>query len=168
MASENPAETFLNYCRCNDLAGMAQMVESGFDLNAIGDDGACVLTAVISEGNCDPRDLVRIVAFMLANGADPNRYPPDAKSPLAAAIDRWSDEIVAMLLQAGADHQKAIEGRSHYDIAEEMVHGHVEALTGERVELVGSRSDRCAALLEYWPRASMERSPKFLQLLAAT
>lgn len=55
-----------------------------------------------------------------------------------------------------------------YQRAERMVHGHLEALAGERITLPANQADRCEMLLRLWDEHSGDERPEFLALLAAT
>lgn len=84
-----------------DLQSMALLIEAGADVNAADGVGVTALLAAI--GAQDPRS----VEFLLEHGAKTDDGTPQRgrrrKIPLIEAVKLAQPEIVAMLLEAGAD-----------------------------------------------------------------
>ncbi len=77
-----------------DLTAVRKLVESGADVNSVGDHGMGPLLTVAPP----------IVEYLLSNGADPNRQTNEGGDPVLLGIAYLNNpECVRLLLEAGAD-----------------------------------------------------------------
>jgi ankyrin repeat protein len=95
------------------------LLQSGADVNAVATNGSgyTALTGTATNGRTE------LVAWLLANGANPNhRYGPGYTPLLAAAANGWQD-TVKVLLEHGADlHASADDGQTAASLAEARGH----------------------------------------------
>lgn len=80
--------------RQGDLATVRNLVESGADVNSVGDHGMGPLLTFTPA----------VVEYLLANGADPNRQTNEGGDPVLLGVAYFNNvECVRLLLGAGAD-----------------------------------------------------------------
>jgi uncharacterized protein len=104
------------------------LLGKGADVNAAATNGTGynALTGAVASGH------TAIVAWLLANGADPNYRYGAGYSPLLTAAANGHLGIVSLLLASGADLQaKANDGKTAFRFAQERGHAEVtEVLRG--------------------------------------
>lgn len=101
-----------------DLAAVRQLVESGADVNSVGDHGMGPLLTFTPP----------VTEYLLSQGADPNRQTNESADPVLLGIAYFNNvECVRLLLQAGADPQAVVR-----DTGENALHNCVIGL-GENV-----------------------------------
>jgi uncharacterized protein len=94
----------------------------GADVNAVATNGTGynALTGAVASGHTS------IVAWLLANGANPNYRYGDGYSPLLTAAANGHLGIVSLLLASGADlHAKTNDGKTALRFAQERGHAEV-------------------------------------------
>lgn len=148
-----------------DISAMRALIAAGADLHESSSvrTGHSALTMAIDRGS------VEAVRFLLDAGADPNRPASDKMLPLECAARGTNEEIVAMLLDAGAD----VDGRGYRNYT---------ALCSSLSECGGSREAVTRLLLQAgadvhvpgWKTqtplmkaAAARRAPRVAMLLAA-
>jgi ankyrin repeat protein len=108
------------------------LLGKGADVNAAATNGTGynALTGAVASGH------TAIVAWLLANGADPNYRYGAGYSPLLTAAANGHLGIVSLLLASGADLQaKANDGKTALRFAQERGHAEVtEVLRGHGAE----------------------------------
>lgn len=98
------------------------LLGKGADVNAVATNGTGynALTGAVASGHTS------IVAWLLANGADPNYRYGAGYSPLLTAAANGHLGIVSLLLASGADlHAKANDGKTALRFAQERGHADV-------------------------------------------
>jgi ankyrin repeat protein len=92
-----------------DLAAVKRLVESGADVNSVGDHGMGPLLTFTPS----------IVEYLLSKGADPNRQTNEGGDPVLLGIAYFnSAKCVRLLLDAGADPNALVK-----DTCETALHG---------------------------------------------
>jgi len=94
----------------------------GADVNAVATNGTGynALTGAVASGH------TAIVAWLLANGANPNYRYGDGYSPLLTAAANGHLGIVSLLLASGADlHAKTNDGKTALSFAQERGHAEI-------------------------------------------
>jgi uncharacterized protein len=92
-----------------DLAAVRKLVESGADVNSVGDHGMGPLLTFTPA----------VVEYLLANGADPNHQTNETGDPVLAGVAYLNNvECVRLLLAAGADANAVVK-----DTGETALHG---------------------------------------------
>jgi ankyrin repeat protein len=110
-----------------DLATVRNLVESGADVNSVGEHGMGPLLTFYHS----------VVEYLLSKGADPNRQTNECGDPVLLGIASYNNvECVRLLLQAGADPKAVVQ-----DTGENALHCCVIGL-GNNV----SASDRHAVV----------------------
>jgi ankyrin repeat protein len=113
----------------DDIAGM--LIAGGADVNAVSRNSLRVapLHAAATQLNA------RLVATLLAGGADPNVEQAGGFAPLDSAAFRGNREIAEMLLGYGADpRHKTAAGKTAADLATEGGHPELAALLAQLAE----------------------------------
>jgi len=98
------------------------LLGKGADVNAAANNGTGynALTGAVASGH------TAIVAWLLANGADPNYRYGDGYSPLLTAAANGHLGIVSLLLASGADlHARTNDGKTALSFAQERGHAEV-------------------------------------------
>ena len=98
------------------------LLGKGADVNAAATNGTGynALTGAVASGH------TAIVAWLLANGADPNYRYGDGYSPLLTAAANGHLGIVSLLLASGADlHARTNDGKTALSFAQERGHAEV-------------------------------------------
>jgi ankyrin repeat protein len=98
------------------------LLGKGADVNAAATNGTGynALTGAVATGH------TAIVAWLLANGANPNYRYGDGYSPLLTAAANGHLGIVSLLLASGADlHAKTNDGKTALSFAQERGHAEV-------------------------------------------
>lgn len=97
-----------------DLAAVRKLVESGADVNSVGDHGMGPLLTFHPP----------VVEYLLSRGADPNRQTNESGDPVLAGVAYFNNAgCVRLLLEAGADPNALVR-----DTAETALHGCVIGL----------------------------------------
>ena len=110
-----------------DLAAVRKLVESGADVNSVGDHGMGPLLTFAPA----------VVEYLLSKGADPNRQTNEGGHPVLLGITYFNNfECVRLLLSAGADVNAVVK-----DTGETALHGAL-AGAGENI----SAADRHAVV----------------------
>jgi uncharacterized protein len=92
-----------------DLAAVRKLVESGADVNSVGEHGMGPLLTF------EPR----VVEYLLSKGADPNLQTNESGDPILAGVAYFNHvECVRLLLSAGADVNAVVN-----DTEETALHG---------------------------------------------
>jgi ankyrin repeat protein len=98
------------------------LLGKGADVNAAATNGTGynALTGAVASGH------TAIVAWLLANGANPNYRYGDGYSPLLTAAANGHLGIVSLLLASGADlHAKTNDGKTAFSFAQERGHAEI-------------------------------------------
>jgi cytohesin len=84
-----------------DLKAVRELVESGADVNSVGDHGMGPLLTFMPS----------VVEYLLSKGADPNRQTNENGDPVLLGIAYFNNvECVRLLLKAGADPNAVVKG----------------------------------------------------------
>lgn len=146
-------ETALHYLAVeNQLSAVTWLVERGASVNVVNEVGTTPLSDAASLGYVEMVQLLlrhgaeinlpaeaeptlvsavrsgdaRVVALILAAGADPNEHAEGDETPLhSSAASSDAPEVVRVLLQAGADVQALHFDETPLDVANR--HGHSQA-----------------------------------------
>lgn len=91
------ANWLFDLARQGDAARLAAYVDAGAPVDLTDAEGNTLL--MLTSYNDQPATLRELVA----RGADPNALNGRGQSPLAGAVFKQADEVVQVLLEAGAD-----------------------------------------------------------------
>ncbi|GLZ39864.1 ankyrin repeat domain-containing protein [Actinokineospora sp. NBRC 105648] len=83
--------------RAGDTAELVAALAAGVAVNLANQSGDTLVMLAAYHGH------LAALEVLLERGADPNRLNDKAQSPLAGAVFKTSDDIVRVLLAAGAD-----------------------------------------------------------------
>jgi ankyrin repeat protein len=117
----------IRVCHSGDLAAVKELVQSGADVNSVGDHGMGPLLCFTPS----------IVEYLLSKGADPNRQTNEGGHAVLLGIAYFNQlECVRLLLDAGADPKVIVP-----ETGENALHGCViglgeSATPADRHELV--------------------------------
>jgi uncharacterized protein len=110
-----------------DLAAVKELVESGADVNSVGDHGMGPLLCFTAA----------IVEYLLSQGADPNRQTNENGDPVLLGIAYFNHlECVRLLLAAGADPNAAATDTGETALHRCVIGRGEDATPADRHELV--------------------------------
>ena len=116
-----------------DLDAVRKLVESGADVNSVGDHGTGPLLSFTPS----------VVEYLLSQGADPNRQTNEGGDPVLAGVAYFNNaKCVRLLLEAGADPNALVK-----DTGETALHGCVIGLGKNVTE--ADRHEVVKLLIEY-------------------
>ena len=91
------AHACFDLARAGETERLDLYVEHGLPANLTDADGNTLLMLAAYHGHADT------VAMLLRRGADPDRLNGRGQSPVAGALFKGEDEVVRLLVEAGAD-----------------------------------------------------------------
>ncbi len=101
-----------------DKATALALIEAGADLSGHDKTGETILCNAIFLTE-DPQDRLEIVRALLAHGADPRLLNLDGSGPLFDCTIHFDDNVMRLLLEAGADpNAEQSSGERLYDYTE--------------------------------------------------
>ncbi len=87
----------LDLARAGDTAALAEFLDHGLPVDVQDDEGNTLLMLAAYH------DRPETVSVLLARGADPDTRNARDQSPVAGALFKGADEVVELLVGAGAD-----------------------------------------------------------------
>jgi ankyrin repeat protein len=122
--------SFYDACLLGDYASAKKLLEQGANINAIPSSYNALGRAA---GDRDQKMAV----WLLSNGADPNVHAKYGRTPLYCAVEKGQTDLVALLLEHGADIEAGDTFSAHLKIA--ASHGHTDIVRhllahGEKVK----------------------------------
>jgi ankyrin repeat protein len=126
-----------------DLSTVRQLVESGADVNSVGDHGMGPLLTFTPS----------VVEYLLSHGADPNRQTNEGGDPVLLGVAYFNNvECVRLLLRAGADAKAVVK-----DTGENALHACVIGL-GSNVS-AADRHEVVKLLVEHGAEPNRRTTP---------
>lgn len=96
-------------CNSGDAGRVRALLDDGADINAIDANGGCTALTVAVRACKGDQDIVQI---LLKSGADPDIREEGGKTALYIAVENRFAEVARLLIEAGADVNLGVYGRT--------------------------------------------------------
>lgn len=110
-------DKFVTAMEKNDIITMNNILDKGFDINQ---SFLYFKTTPLAMALVQPQIKFNTVKFMIENGADVNKPNWHNFSPLSLAMLRKHSDIVALLLENGADTSYIVKGYTYAELAQQI------------------------------------------------